>query len=75
MIPNEVIYGLIGLAAALLAGRLGLPLFGSKAPSAPDLGSIVRQVLLDILKGLNQPQPALDEEIRKQLSALVSEKK
>jgi hypothetical protein len=75
MIPNEVIYGLIGAAAALLGGRLGLPLLSAKTPSPTDLGGIVRQVLLDVLKGVSQPTATPDDEIRKHLQALSSAKK
>ena len=68
MIPNELLYGLIGVIAALLAGRLGLPIAAPRTPGI-SLADQVRQTLLDILKGLNEPKPALDEELRRQLRA------
>ncbi len=74
MIPNECLYGLIGAAAALLAGRLGIPLFTSRS-GPTNLRDTVRQVLLDILKGLNQPPPDPDAELREQLTAMAEKKR
>jgi hypothetical protein len=73
MIPTELIHGLIGFAAALLAARLGLPLPG-KAPAA-DLSGVVKQVLLDLLKGLSQPAPAPEDEIKQHLQTIANAKK
>ena len=75
MIPGELLYSLIGLASAFVAHRLGLPLFGPKASAPTDWPSLVRQVLLDVLKGVNQPPTAPDEEIRQHLQAIAGLKK
>ena len=71
MIPTELWYGLIGLIIPMIASRLGLPILG---PPPHDLKGLVRTLLLDILKGLSQPQPAPDDEIRKQLQAVIGSK-
>lgn len=70
---NEILSGLIGLAAALFAGKLGVPLPGlpkPKTPTADDLAEIIRAVLLEVLKGIAQPKQ--DDEVRKHLKAIVS---
>jgi len=71
MIPLEWIYGLIGIVLPIVAARLGLPIFGPKTP-VPDLREVVRNIFLELLKNLNQPQPAPDQELRKLIGNVVS---
>lgn len=73
MIPNELLYGLIGLVVPILAARLGLPILGPRTP-ATDLRGLVRTALLELLKGLSNPQPAAEDEIRKHLLELIAKK-
>ena len=77
MIPAELLHGAIGFVAALIAHRIGIPLFPS-SPGAPvqsaSLRTMVRDVLLEVLRGLNQPQPTPDDELRQHLQAVVEKK-
>lgn len=73
MIPQECIYGLIGAIIVFVAGRLGLPLFASRTDPTT-LRDTVRQLLLDIMKGLNQPPTDPDAELRQQMAAIVEKK-
>jgi hypothetical protein len=74
MIPHECLYGLIGAVIALIAGRLGIPLFASRSNTTL-LSGTVRQMLLEILKGLNQAPTDPDAELRTQLTTMVEKKR
>ena len=74
---SEVLYLVIGLAAALVAGRLGIPLPGVGKPAQPTgdaLRTLVRDVLLEVLQGLTRPQSDPNEPLREQLRAVVAQK-
>jgi hypothetical protein len=77
MNPTDCIHVAIGLAAALLAGRIGIPLPGiskQPAPSGDGLRVAVREVLLELLRGLSRPRPDEGRDLREALRALVEEK-
>jgi len=71
MTALELLYGLIGLVIPLVASRLGLPVLASRSP---DLRDQIRQALIDLLKGVDPPKPAADEEVRQLLQSLVERK-
>lgn len=52
LIPDECLFGLLGAVVALVAGRLGIPVF---APRKEDLREIVREHMIDILRILSRP--------------------
>jgi hypothetical protein len=75
MIPHEVLYSVLGVVAALIAGRLGIPLPGLPKPSLPQgtlLQTAVRAALLEVLRAISNPQPDEGGEIRQHLQALVN---
>ena len=47
----------------------------SATPVPSDVSTLVRQALLDILKGINQPSPATDDAIRQHIQAIATDKK
>lgn len=69
MIPHELLYGLLGLSIPLFAARLGVPLPGAKTAN---LRETVRRALLEVLKDIDPPKPAGDDELRQQLRRLLA---
>ena len=72
-IPSEVWYGLGGLLVALVAQRLKIPL-PSLTRQPADLRSLVREVLLDLLRPpVAQPVAVVDDESLARLRAAAKE--
>jgi len=58
LIPDECFFGLVGAVIALIAGRLGIPVF---APRKGDLRELVREHMIDFLPILSRPPDRVAE--------------